>query len=91
MEDNETRTDTAFAIDWIDDVAREAAADVALGDVLAEVLTAPDSRAAQRSHRRTELVVVYKQDKQWSKQEKIIYIYEIFAVTNVIYSSFRLN
>lgn len=64
LEDKETRTDTAFAVDWIDDVAREAAADVALGDVLAEVLTAPDSRAAQRSHRRTEFVVVYKQDKQ---------------------------
>lgn len=58
MEDKETRTDTAFAVDWINDVAREAAADIALGDVLAEVLTAPDSCAAQRSHRRTELVVV---------------------------------
>lgn len=58
----EGRTDAAFAVDWINDVARKAAADVTLGDVLAEVFTASDSRAAQRSHRWTELVVVYKQD-----------------------------
>lgn len=58
LEDKETPTDAAFAVDWINDVACEAAADVALGDVLAEVFAASDSRAAQRSHRRTELVVV---------------------------------
>lgn len=54
------RTDAALAVDWVNDEAGKTAADVTLGDVLAEVFTAASahSRPQQWIRRGTQLIVI---------------------------------